>query len=244
MEDTGYHDFMRSDQEIVFGHELYGRIADHGAKTRRSLPAAATTRVEVEGFPVVGATSQSGVLAVTQAADLWVSGDAGRGLRQIDPRDLPDALRSRPSTVLAYAFVEQPFRLSLRVDPSPPAVQVSQAVTVAVVPGEARVTARLDYRLARGRVQEVRIGLPPGWTLVALTGAPLSSSSMRRASVKPRTAAFEALYAPCPGTLMRANTLEMLTTWPLPEALRCGRKAFVPYTTPQKFMRKSHSKSS
>jgi hypothetical protein len=131
--------------------------------TRRSLPAAATTRVEVEGFPIVGATAQSGVLAITQAADLWVSGNAGRGLRQIDPRELPEALRSRPSTVLAYAFIEQPFRLSLRVDPSPPSVQVATAATVAVVPGEARITARLDYRLTRGRVQEVRIGLPPGF---------------------------------------------------------------------------------
>jgi hypothetical protein len=136
--------------------------------TRRSLPAAATTRVEVEGFPLVGATSQSGRLAVTQAADLWVSGNTGRGLRQIDPRELPEALRSRPSTVLAYAFIEQPFRLSLRVDPSPPAVQVAQAATVQIGPGEARVASRLDYRLTRGKVQEVRIALPPGLSLDAV----------------------------------------------------------------------------
>ena len=30
------------------------------------------------------------------------------------------------------------------------------------------------------------------------------------------------------------NTLEMLTTWPSPEAIRCGRNALVPLTTPQK----------
>ncbi len=45
MVETGYEDFMRSEQEVVFGHELYGRVAGHGAKTpRKRLP---------EGTPVV-----------------------------------------------------------------------------------------------------------------------------------------------------------------------------------------------
>ncbi|MBA2239635.1 MAG: zinc-binding dehydrogenase [Solirubrobacterales bacterium] len=43
MQEAGYCDFMRSDQEVVFGHEFTGRVAAHGA-TRRPLP---------EGTPVV-----------------------------------------------------------------------------------------------------------------------------------------------------------------------------------------------
>src|SRR5690242_14597248 len=43
---------------------------------------------------------------------------------------------------------------------------------------------------------------------------------------------------------MRPKTLETLTMWPSPAALRCGRKALVPCTTPQKLMFMSHSKSS
>ena len=39
LHEAGYDDFMRSDQEVVFGHELYGTIAEHGPKTRKSLPA-------------------------------------------------------------------------------------------------------------------------------------------------------------------------------------------------------------
>lgn len=39
MHETGYDDFMRSDQEVVFGHEFFGVIAEHGSKTRRSSPA-------------------------------------------------------------------------------------------------------------------------------------------------------------------------------------------------------------
>src|SRR4029453_8763932 len=37
MVETGYDDFMRSDQKIVFGHELYGVVADHGPGTGKKL---------------------------------------------------------------------------------------------------------------------------------------------------------------------------------------------------------------
>ncbi len=35
MVETGYEDFMRSDQEVVFGHEFCGQIADHGPGCRK-----------------------------------------------------------------------------------------------------------------------------------------------------------------------------------------------------------------
>jgi threonine dehydrogenase-like Zn-dependent dehydrogenase len=44
LEETGYDGFMRSDQEIVMGHEFTGRVAAHGPKTRRRL---------AEGTPIV-----------------------------------------------------------------------------------------------------------------------------------------------------------------------------------------------
>ncbi len=37
MVESGYDDFMRSDQDIVFGHELYGVIAEHGPGSRKKL---------------------------------------------------------------------------------------------------------------------------------------------------------------------------------------------------------------
>lgn len=36
MSESGYDDFMRSDQEVVFGHEFAGEIAEHGPGCRRS----------------------------------------------------------------------------------------------------------------------------------------------------------------------------------------------------------------
>lgn len=36
MVESGYHDFMRSHQEVVFGHEFCGEVLDHGPHTRRT----------------------------------------------------------------------------------------------------------------------------------------------------------------------------------------------------------------
>ncbi|WP_344769345.1 zinc-binding dehydrogenase [Aeromicrobium panaciterrae] len=37
MVETGYDDFMRSDQHVILGHELYGVVADHGPGTTKKL---------------------------------------------------------------------------------------------------------------------------------------------------------------------------------------------------------------
>ena len=38
MSETGYEDFMRSNQEVVFGHEFSGRVVEHGPGCRKSSP--------------------------------------------------------------------------------------------------------------------------------------------------------------------------------------------------------------
>ncbi|HYZ68499.1 MAG TPA: zinc-binding dehydrogenase [Mycobacterium sp.] len=43
MAETGYRDFMRSDQSVVFGHEFCGEVLDHGPRTRKAVKAG--TRV-------------------------------------------------------------------------------------------------------------------------------------------------------------------------------------------------------
>ena len=39
MVETGYGDFMRSDQPVVLGHEFVGRVAEHGPGCRKTAPA-------------------------------------------------------------------------------------------------------------------------------------------------------------------------------------------------------------
>jgi threonine dehydrogenase-like Zn-dependent dehydrogenase len=41
LEEVGYDGFMRSDQEVVFGHELCGQVAEYGPGTRKRVPTGA-----------------------------------------------------------------------------------------------------------------------------------------------------------------------------------------------------------
>jgi hypothetical protein len=133
---------------------------------RRHVPAGGPTRTVLRGFALRDVAVQAGFLAVAQSGALTVGGDAGQSLRRVDPRsELPPGLRVRASNVLAYQFFDQPFELGLRVDPSPPWVRVESRTTITLASRLARVDARLDYQVARGRVFEVRVGLPAGLRL-------------------------------------------------------------------------------
>lgn len=133
--------------------------------TRRAL-AAPPLSIAYRGVEFPGAIAQSGVLAIVRGEDLWLGGAAGRGIRQVDPRDnLPPTLAARPSTALAYRFVEQPFDLALRVDPSTPIVRVEPRSTLVVGDELARVDVCLDYQVSQGRIFEVVVDLPPGLAL-------------------------------------------------------------------------------
>ena len=87
----------------------------------------------------------------------------------------------------------------------------------------------------------------PGLTSVTETGTPSSSSSIRRASVNPLTACFEAQYIPWIG-IARSETAEpTLMSAPAyrPSLLRkCRAASSEPYTTPQKFVSKRRRWSS
>ena len=158
--------------------------------TRRVFSPDTTSRMTYRGVPLLGVGSQTGGIAIAQrGGDPWVSATPGRGLRQIDPRsDLPANLRARPSIVLAYQFVEQPFELGIQVDPSPPWVQVKSRTTVALDEGRARVDTWLDYTVPRGRVFEAKVALPEEMTLNSIGPASsvATSESLGEASVPSR----------------------------------------------------------
>ncbi|HEU5117759.1 MAG TPA: hypothetical protein VFT74_14125, partial [Isosphaeraceae bacterium] len=133
---------------------------------RRPLSGTGPAPVTFRGFPLVGVAAQSGLIAVSQSGDLWISGTPGRSLRQVDPRsDLPPSLRVQPSYVLAYQFLDQPFELALQVDPSPPWVRVDSKTTMSLANGESKIDQRLEYRISRGRLFQLRIAMPPGLDL-------------------------------------------------------------------------------
>jgi threonine dehydrogenase-like Zn-dependent dehydrogenase len=64
MAETGYADFMRSDQSVVFGHEFCGEVLDHGPGTRKA-PRAGTP---VVALPLVRRGKEVHALGLSTAA--------------------------------------------------------------------------------------------------------------------------------------------------------------------------------
>ena len=67
MAETGYDDFMRSDQQIVLGHELYGVVADHGPGSGKKL-AVGTPVVSIPLLRSSGAVDALGLSAKAPGA--------------------------------------------------------------------------------------------------------------------------------------------------------------------------------
>ncbi len=127
-------------------------------ETRRPLSGART--LEFPGYPLSDAGEQSGFLGVTQGPNLFVSVLQARGPRRIDPRDLPTALKSRLGTTIAMQFGEQPFALTLGVEPSPPLFRVDATTRLFIEPDGARNETTLDVERVRGSLYEIEVAVP------------------------------------------------------------------------------------
>ena len=158
--------------------------------TRRPM---SSPRVSFGGFPLTHAKDQTGAVGITPSANLWIDQTAGRALRRIDPRtELPDGLRSRPNTVLAYQFFDQPFELNLGIEPSPPSVDSESRTTLRLDAGRARLDTWVVYRSGRGRLFELNLRMPRGLELESVGPDDVVESSRVTAEVGSGTAGTSA----------------------------------------------------
>ncbi|MDX2036471.1 MAG: hypothetical protein SFX72_07455 [Isosphaeraceae bacterium] len=136
--------------------------------TRRKLAGTGPNRMRIAGYPLEKAQIQKGALAIYKRRPVYLDGVIGRALRRVDPRtELPEQLRSRPGTVLAYQFSDQPFELGLQIDPAPARIRVEPRSTVVVGADRVEVDTWLDYNITRGEVFDVEVEIDPGLELDA-----------------------------------------------------------------------------
>jgi hypothetical protein len=151
-------------------------------KTRRPLPREPNRRIAFAGFPIADARQQSGFIGVTESANLWVSAMISPGLRRIYPSLLPLALRERPSTSLAFEFVDQPFALNLDVSPSPPLVKARSRTVFDVSTDLARSETTIELEWVRGRLFEVLVDVGPGLEVSSIGPADAVESHLTTAA--------------------------------------------------------------
>ena len=154
-----------------------GSITQLVMKTRRPLMSSGARRVSFAGFPFANAREQSGFIGITQSANLWVKAATSQGLRRVDIGKLPADLRTRPSTSLAFEFLDQPFRLDLGVEPSPPLVRADSKTIFWIAPERARSETTIELGWVRGRLSEVELSVAPGLELTSVGPADVVESS-------------------------------------------------------------------
>jgi hypothetical protein len=160
-------------------------------RTRRSYSKAAAHRIGFGGFPLLHAREQSGAIGLTQSPNLWISPAMSRGLRRIETGGLPADLRERPSTRLAFEFVDQSFLLQLDVEASPPLVRTLSQTVFRIDANHARSEATIELQWVRGQLFEVELDIGPGLEIVSVgpndvvAGWSLGGESTARGSAPP-----------------------------------------------------------
>ena len=137
-------------------------------KTRRSYSKATGRRIAFVGFPFINAKEQSGAIGITHSPNLWISATVSQGVRPIELGGLPVDLRERPSTNLAFEFLEQPFSLHLDVEASPPLVRARTRTLFQIAANHVRSEATIELERVRGRLSEVELDIGPGLQVVSV----------------------------------------------------------------------------
>jgi hypothetical protein len=137
-------------------------------KTRRPFANAGARRISLGGFPFVNAREQSGFIGITQSANLFIKPMASQGLRPVDTDKLPADLRARPSTSLAFEFLDQPFLLELAVDSSPPLFKADVKTAFRVNADRVRSETTIELERVRGQLSVLELGVAPGLRLISV----------------------------------------------------------------------------
>jgi hypothetical protein len=146
-------------------------------KTRRSLVNDGARRISFTGFRVVDAREQTGFIGITQSANLFVKPSKSQGLHPVATDKLPADLRTRPSTSLAFEFLDQPFLLDLLVESSPPLVKADLKTFFRIDGDRARSETTIELDWVRGELSEVELGVAAGLQLISVGPPEIVESS-------------------------------------------------------------------
>ena len=137
-------------------------------KTRRSLVNVGARRLSFTGFRLVDAREQTGFIGITQSANLFVKPSKSQGLHPVATDKLPADLRTRPSTSLAFEFLDQPFLLDLVVESSPPLVKADSKTLFRIDADRARSETKIALDWVRGELSELELGVAAGLQLISV----------------------------------------------------------------------------
>jgi hypothetical protein len=139
------------------------------------IPMGANRRQVLDGMLVESAKRQSGEIRLLASRGMvWkVPEPSDQNVARVNAGEL------RPSpgtstTVRAYRFLSQPFRLTVLLEPVDPYVDLDPVFILQASPAEVQLDLRATVRMFRGRLDELRLRWPgwqtEGWSLQSVAG--------------------------------------------------------------------------
>ncbi len=112
---------------------------------------------------------QQGIVVVAVAEGFRAEATATTGLLQVDPSDLPQALRGGTWT-FAFRYAAVPFELTLAVEKLEPRISADTLVEATVQPERLVVDATIAYTIERAGVFRFDVDIPVGFRVSRVTG--------------------------------------------------------------------------
>ena len=138
-------------------------------KTRRPLVGSGARRVSFAGFPSFERARAIGFHRHHAECEPVRQGDRRlKDCATVDVGKLPADLRTRPSTSLAFEFLDQPFLLDLGIESSPPLVRADLKTIFRIDADRARSETTIELDWVRGRLTEVELGVAAGLQLTSV----------------------------------------------------------------------------
>ena len=123
----------------------------------------------VHGIHAIGAVRESGQVIVTHGKDLSLNVEQQRGLVRIDQAEVYKPLR-RPGAS-SYKYYSSSFELKMLARPIQPRITVDHFTQLEFTDDELRLTAKLNYKIERAGVFEIKLTVPEDLTIENAVGA-------------------------------------------------------------------------
>ena len=124
-------------------------------------------KLEVPFPVVVGALREDGYITLAHESGLRLRVETSGGLSQIDPRELPDALKL-PNLLAGFRYLAHPLSLILKIEQVQPQIQSSVTAVIGMGLDEDTLSGWVDYQIAKVGIFALRLKFENRWEVVSV----------------------------------------------------------------------------
>jgi hypothetical protein len=156
--------------ELLKGAAPAWRLTLETERAMEPLPASCL----VQAPHALDVKRETGWVALAVAEDLGLTVEAAQGVQQGDAAEFLKVVPQAGALAGAYQFLKPDFNLRAKVEALAPQLEVVLRNRVRIGSESVLLQAQLDYTIKRAGVFALRLGLPAGFTVGAVTGNELA----------------------------------------------------------------------